>query len=341
MLRAFQELGIEIALIEGTSRQRKRKWAAVMQQRDRLLGVYSELSTIPIALTDPDHLPRAPFFDFNQFARLRRSGIPVAAFYRDVYWRFSEGIRHLALFKKIPAIAFHQLEAWQIARFIDHVFLPSMRMKEYIPFIRGMVGVSALPPGGRIHLVNRSILSTNHLRLLYVGSVSGELYDLRSMLRAISTLEGVRLTLCCREEDWRRARDRYENLCRVEVVHFSGPQLEPLYRNADVFIMWRRMVEYLRFAMPVKLGEAIGWGLPVITNADCEMGDAVTRDGLGWAISTEDELITLLKKLRDNRDIIAAKQAQVMRARDRHSWEARARTVLGVLDAYRKGARDN
>jgi glycosyltransferase involved in cell wall biosynthesis len=261
-------------------------------------------------------------------------GAPVSVFYRDVYWRFPHLSRRLPFYKK-PALAFYRLEAWQIARHVDHVFLPSMRMKDYIPFVRGRAGVSALPPGGKLQQMVRSIKADQPLHLFYVGGVGGEQYDIDPMLRAIEAMSGVRLTLCCREMDWLKVRARYGKLRNVDVVHHSGAQLEQHYREADVFIMWRRMGEYLRFAMPVKQGEAIGWGLPIVTNADCEMGDTVERDGLGWAVRTENELAALLKRLRDDRKLVAAKQAEIMEVREQHSWESRARTVLKTLQAYR------
>lgn len=337
MLDAFRALDVDVYQVDGDSRQRAAKWATVASiPSAEIAGVYSELSTMPIALADADHLPRAPFLDFARFARLRRMGVPVAAFYRDVYWRFPHYAATVPLHKRLPALAFYQLEAWQLSRHVDHVFLPSMRMKEHIPYICEKSGVSALPPGGVIQEIERAERS-GPLRLFYVGGVGGEQYDVSPILHAVGALEGVRLTLCCREAEWRKLRDRYASLYNVDVVHRSGPQLDALYRSADVFIMWWRMSDYLRFAMPVKLGEAIGWGLPIIANSDCEMGDTVARDGLGWTPKTDDELIALLLHLRDAKDEVAAMQARVAAMRDQHSWRARAEAVLSTLARYRSG----
>lgn len=335
MLNAFRELGVEVVLVDGPSRERAAKWNEALQPGARFLGVYCELSTMPMALADPDHLPRAPFFDFRQFANLGRRGVPVTAFYRDVYWRFPHYAKSVPFLKRMPAQIFYRLEAWQLSRYVDHIFLPSMRMQAQIPFIRDKAAVSALPPGGvtRQRPVARSEAP---LKLFYVGGVGGEQYDIGPMLRAVEAVDGVRLTLCCRETEWQTVRNSYGKLCNVDVVHHSGAELDRHYQEADIFLMWWKMGEYLRFAMPVKLGEAVGWGVPVITNSDCEMGDVVEREGLGWAVETEGEVVALLKRLRDRRGELSVKQAQVVNARDRHSWRARAETVLATLKACRE-----
>lgn len=333
MLAAFEDLGVDTILVDGPSQVRSGKWKSVLQSGQKILGVYSELSTMPIGLSDPDHFPRAPFLDFAHFARLRRVGVPVAAFYRDVYWRFPHYSTVVPLHKRLPAQAFYRLEAWQVARHTDHVFLPSLRMKTFVPHVKDMEEVSALPPGGLMREASR-IGRTGPLHLFYVGGVGSAQYDVSPMLRAVEAIEGVRLTLCCREPEWQAIRSRFRPLRNVNVVHHSGDQLEQYFRSADIFLMWWKMVDYLRFAMPVKLGEAVGWGLPIITNSQSEMGGVVQRDKLGWTPDTEEKLGMLLKHLRDNREKVIAAQESVMKMRDRHTWRARAQTVLSVLQKH-------
>lgn len=334
MLKAFLDLNVCVYVVDGDSRRRNEKWRLI-NRSGSILGVYSELSTMPTALSDPDHLPRAPFQDFRHFSNLRRAGIPVTAFYRDVYWRFPHYSKVVPLHKRLPALTFYGLEAWQIARHVNHVFLPSMRMKEHIPFIRDKAEVSALPPGGVVREVNRPNRS-GPLRLFYVGGVGGQQYDIYPMLRAVEAVNGVELTLCCRQPEWIQVRDKFGELRNVKIVHHSGRQLDQHYRSADVFLMWRNMNEYLRFAMPVKLPEALGWGLPIITNSRCEMGDLVDRENLGWTPDTEQDLVALLTRLRDHRDEVLVRSQEVIKRREAHTWQARAKTVLSTLEQYRR-----
>lgn len=335
MLAAFRSLGLPVFLVDGSSTERAQKWREVLNMDPNgITGVYSELSTMPIALADPDHRPRHPFHDFNIFNHLRKKGVPIAAFYRDVYWRFPHYAKAVPAHKRLPALAFYHLEAWQLSQYVDHIFLPSMRMRDYIPCIRTKAGVSALPPGGVVQK-HRQRARSGPLRLFYVGGVGGSQYDISTMLRAVNAVDGVRLTLCCREAEWRVVHEKYPSLRNVDIVHHSGAELEQHYRSADAFIMWRTMDEYLKFSMPVKLGEAVGWGLPVITNADCEMGDVVLRDDIGWTPETEQDLAALLTRLCDNKGEVTAMQSRVVECRQQHSWEARAETVISTLDQYR------
>ncbi|ODT69486.1 MAG: hypothetical protein ABS75_16365 [Pelagibacterium sp. SCN 63-23] len=111
MLKAFTELGIEVALVDGPSEERAAKWNEVLGSGRQILGLYGEFSTMPVALADPDHMPRAPFLDFRQFAHLRCKGVPVTAFYRDVYWRFPYYAKAVPFFKRMPAQLFVSAKA--------------------------------------------------------------------------------------------------------------------------------------------------------------------------------------------------------------------------------------
>lgn len=339
MLAAFRSLGLPVFLVDGQSKERAEKWREVQEMDPgKIIGVYSELSTMPIALADSDHWPRHPFYDFNMFRLFRKMGVPSAAFYRDVYWQFPHYAKVVPAHKRLPALIFYHLEAWQLATGVDHIFLPSMRMKNYIPYIKSKEEVSALPPGGIVRKQKLQVRG-RPLKLFYVGGVGSLQYDISPMLRAVNSVDGVHLTLCCREAEWCSIRGRYPDLHNVDIVHHSGAELKQHFELADVFLMWWTMVEYLKFAMPVKLGEAIGWGVPVITTADCEMADVVQRDDLGWTPKTEQDLVELLGHLRDNRDEVIAARERVMERRQQHSWEARAETVISTLDQYRSEGR--
>ncbi|ODT65278.1 MAG: hypothetical protein ABS75_32370 [Pelagibacterium sp. SCN 63-23] len=209
-----------------------------------------------------------------------------------------------------------------------------MRMQAYVPFVRDKSAVSALPPGGTVHQ-RPARKAEGALELFYVGGVGGEHYDIAPMLRAVEALDGVYLTLCCRQAEWDKVKTQFQQLRNVNVVHDSGEQLKQYYRNADAFLMWRGMTEYLQFAVAVKFQEALGWGLPVITNSHCEMGDLVKNESLGWTPDTEQDLVTLLKRLVANPKEVVEKSASVAARREQHSWRARAQTVLSIMDQHR------
>lgn len=334
MLSAFEALGVPLSLVDGCSTDREEKWKHALKLNG-IMGVYSELSTMPIALTDADHFPRRPFMDARHFRALSRKGIPCSAFYRDIHWRFPQYSQSVSAGKRSVSAVFYFLELLQLSYSVDHVFLPSAAMLQHVPLLDGKVSVSELPPGGDIRSPAAKPKS-GALNLFYVGGVTPPLYDLRPMLAAVQAVQGVTLTLCCREEEWQRVRGLYGDVgANITVVHKSGADIESYFAHADAFLMWWPRFEYLEFAMPVKLFETIGWGLPVIASPNAEIAKLIAGNGLGWTPETEIELAGLLRTLRDNRMLLKDVARNSQRVRENHTWEARARTVVSTLEAIR------
>ncbi|WP_285286043.1 hypothetical protein, partial [Klebsiella pneumoniae] len=78
------------------------------------------------------HLPTHPLEDFAFLTRLRRHGIPVGLFYRDVYWKFplyGEGVPKA---KQLVAQAMYRYDLLAYRQCLDVLFLPSLRMGEWV-----------------------------------------------------------------------------------------------------------------------------------------------------------------------------------------------------------------
>lgn len=333
MWQAFSDLGVEVIVVDGNSGIRMKRWTDALARSKEVIGVYSELSARPIALTDQDYLPRRPFMDMQQFCRLQKNGIPVAAFYRDVHWRFAHYRQQLSVWQRACATPFYLLELKQISRCVSHLFLPSEKTLEYIPLAAVEGRMSALPPG--CVAKDRKLKTGGNLNLLYVGGIRPPVHDISPILSALKELPSVEMNLCCREKEWEEFRAFYDVPANVTVVHRSGDELGELYGAADVFVMQWRLCEYLRFAMPVKLFEAIGYGIPVITNKDSEMGRFVAQEGFGWTAGNSLELKSLLVYLEKNREEVGEVSKTVESLRTQHSWKARAATVMNVLESLK------
>lgn len=336
MLNAFRELGLEVLVVDGDSESRKRKWEQVRKNIKNIIGVYSELSTMPIALSDPDHFPRHPFQDMAWFQQLRKMDVPVAVFYRDIHWRFPQYKNMTTFPKRLIAQVFYHLELHQLVRSVSHIFLPSLRMASFIPASFSEEVISALPPGACVQ-DHPSMRKDDVLRLLYVGGVAPPLYDLAPMIRVVRETSRVQLTICCRKEEWQRFRDYYAGDKGLSIVHYYGGRVNELFSRADVFLMFWRMSPYLSFSMPVKLFEAIGNGLPVVCNAGCEMGNFVEEKGVGWAVKSEADLAALLRRFNEDPSVISSCTAIVREQRHFHTWQARAMEVIGTLERCRRG----
>ena len=152
MLDAFRELGYTVLDVTGSARERSRRLRAL---RDRLQGgeriefLYSECATIPTMLTEPRHIPPHPFVDPALMGLMHRHGVPTSLFYRDIYWAFPDYRERVgaALATAMGCVYRYDL-AWY-SRYIDRLYLPSMRMGAHVPGFPEE-RMAPLPPGCEI-----------------------------------------------------------------------------------------------------------------------------------------------------------------------------------------------
>ena len=347
MRRAFADLGYRVMNVTGYAAQRRRAMTrvrAALAAGARIEFVYSENATIPNALTEPRHLPVHPLLDAAFFRHCRRSGVPVGVFYRDVYWRFPrfrEGINPVL---EAGLQAAYRSELMAFERVGLHLFLPSQAMARHVPHV-DPVRMSALPPGAPDVAATRRDSDGRddggdedgkELDLLFVGVLQDN-YRLDACLRAVSATPGTRVTLCVRQETWETSRDHYAPLLpagRAQVVHRSGVELEPLYRRADLGVLFTEPNPYWDFAVPYKLYEYLAHELPVIAVRGTQTGRLVEEMGIGWVLSYDaGALGDLLRHLREAPEEIEAVRRRMREVLPDQTWQARARTVVQVLGA--------
>ena len=347
MRRAFADLGYRVMNVTGYAAQRRRAMTrvrAALAAGARIEFVYSENATIPNALTEPRHLPVHPLLDAAFFRHCRRSGVPVGVFYRDVYWRFPrfrEGINPVL---EAGLQAAYRSELMAFERVGLHLFLPSQAMARHVPHV-DPVRMSALPPGAPDVAATRRDSDGwddggdedgKELELLFVGVLQDN-YRLDACLRAVIATPGTRVTLCVRQETWETSRDHYAPLLpagRAQVVHRSGAELEPLYRRADLGVLFTEPNPYWDFAVPYKLYEYLAHELPVIAVRGTQTGRLVEEMGIGWVLSYDaGALSDLLRHLREAPEEIEAVRRRMREVLPDQTWQARARTVVQVLGA--------
>ena len=347
MRRAFADLGYRVMNVTGYAAQRRRAMTrvrAALAAGARIEFVYSENATIPNALTEPRHLPVHPLLDAAFFRHCRRSGVPVGVFYRDVYWRFPrfrEGINPVL---EAGLQAAYRSELMAFERVGLHLFLPSQAMARHVPHV-DPVRMSALPPGAPDVAATRRDSDGwddggdedgKELELLFVGVLQDN-YRLDACLRAVSATPVTRVTLCVRQETWETSRDHYAPLLpagRAQVVHRSGAELEPLYRRADLGVLFTEPNPYWDFAVPYKLYEYLAHELPVIAVRGTQTGRLVEEMGIGWVLSYDaGALSDLLRHLREAPEEIEAVRRRMREVLPDQTWQARARTVVQVLGA--------
>ncbi len=345
MREAFERIGEEVFDVTGDGATRIRK-ARELERRIRTDGdeavFYSESVNVPPALTWLRRQPWRMNFDYQLVQRLHDQGIPTGLFYRDIYWVLEESkavnlkafIRH----RLTPAFARRELRHYQ--RSLDILFLPHRDMGKYVPFPFANTEMRTLPPGGEPRDLpeQASAGGTGKLNLLYVGNIAPPHYDLRPYIEVMENVSCATLDLVTRE----RALEHHGHLYRFEerrnvtLSHAHGETLAPLYQRANLALAVRDDSEYLAFAMPVKIFEAISFGVPLVVSAGLRVvADLVEREKLGWVIDTPDEFRGLLQRLADDPAELARARARVGVARENHTWESRAREVVEALRAVR------
>jgi glycosyltransferase involved in cell wall biosynthesis len=340
MLSGFQEIGYQVDTIWGHAADRQRALDAV--KRNVKAGVrygflYSESSTMPTLLTENNHLPVHPFLDFGLFRFCQHAGIPVGLFYRDVHWRFEQYRRHVSWYKRVLTLPCYHLDLLAYRQWVDVLFLVHRRMLKYMRLWPQGKPVHELPPGGKTVRIGPGP-SGGHLSLLYVGGVRPPLYDIGNLLdgvhRAVQGGVAVRLTICCPEEQWQARPESYDSWTGdwLTAVHLSGDDLQALYRQHHIAMVYLVPSPYFDFAIPVKLLEAIGFGRPVIAVEGTAISDFVRQEGCGWAVSADPAaLVALLRNLQTTPERIEEKTQITQHIRPNHTWAKRAEQVADIL----------
>lgn len=285
---------------------------------------------MPTSMTDPHHLPLHPLMDHTFLAELRRHGVRVGLFYRDIYWRFPAYGTSLPWAQREAALAMYRFDVMGYRMATDIIYLPSARMQRYFD-PQHRLRVAELPPGHDVARTPEPV-AASPLRLLYVGGVNDH-YRLDALVEAMRRMPEAHLTICTREAEWQQARASYEPVpANIEVVHRNGEELHELFERSNVTVVYAQPTEYWTFAAPVKLSEYLGHGKPVIAASGTLSGEIVDEYASGWAIPYgADDLEHLLRRLQAHPEEVDAAAAAARRKAPDLTWTARAQQVADDL----------
>jgi glycosyltransferase involved in cell wall biosynthesis len=336
MIKAFTDIGYSVDVVEGTSSKRRllsQQIKAKIKKGKQYNFLYSESSTMPTLLTDSHHLPLAPRLDFSFFSFLKQHHIPIGLFYRDIYWLFDEYKSSLPFWKFLFANFFYRYDLYQYKKLLSKLYLPSTQMARYLPTISSQL-LGALPPGHQNQISTVRRISSDKIRLLYIGGL-GSHYQMHKLFKALRACPDVTLTLCTRESEWKAVQNEY---CpqgvpdNISIVHKSGSALTALYNECDLAVIFVRPFEYREFAAPVKLYEYIGYGKPLIASEGTLVGEFVKENAIGWTVPYScSSLQALLHKLESNKSLLTSKIEALKHISPEHSWKKRAEKVAADL----------
>lgn len=337
MLAAFKELGCNVDIVSGYSKERRKCIDEVklnIRKGKKYDFVYSESSTMPTILTDPHHLPLHPFLDWNFFRLCKKNNISIGLFYRDIYWLFDSYGTGFNPIKKTIAKLAYRFDLWVYQKTVTKLYLPSLEMGDYVPYISSN-RFSALPPGHVSPNVMRQPLPDlrrRPLKLFYVGGMSSH-YQMHELFIAITRLPSIELTICTREFEWISVRHEYPDLTsNIRIVHLSGVEMEEYLQSCDIAVLFVKPQEYREFASPVKLYEYVGFQKPIIASEGTLAGRFVKENGIGWSLPYNiDSISVLLQTLVHNPDIFESIYDNLQQVAPLHSWKSRAEQVIKDL----------
>lgn len=326
ILEAFITLGYSVDVISGYVVERKQAVKAI--KKKILSGVkyefcYSESSTMPTLLTEKKHFPCLSAPDFSFFKFLKKRKIPVKLFYRDIYWCFQDYYKQVGI-KGYFARSFYKYDIYQYLKYLDTLYVPCLKMLDYIPSLK-KIHCEELPSGCSLH--DHVFCDKNHGKFIYVGGI-GNHYDLHKMVSVFSRIEHSKLLLCVRKIDWNSVRESYALGDNIELIHASGSELDKYYSSSNKAMLFVEPSLYWEFAIPYKLFEYLGWGLPIIASEDTAVGEYVKKYNIGWTIPyTEESLKKLLDFLLANPEDVLIKQENVKKVAQENTWEKRCEQI--------------
>ncbi len=330
LLQGFKDIGYNVDVVMGYGSTRKESIAKIKQKIEQGTSYdfcYSESSTMPTLLTEKNHLPSYPFLDFDFFKFLKSKGVKIGLFYRDIYWLFEEYKKSVSHSKRLISTFFYKYDLKKYEELVDIIYLPSLKMKRYIP-INQNLQFYELPPG----IDERGDYTKEpsaDMKFFYVGGL-GDLYQLDEFLKAVNSLEFAYLTICTRKDEWESLKDRYSPYLndRINIIHEDPKGYEPFLKEADIGVLFVKPVEYRDFAVPVKLFEYIKYSKPILTVEKTAVGDFVEKHNIGWSLPYSSyELKLLLNRLYENRTEIDEKKKNTQEIIHKHTWKARALKV--------------
>lgn len=330
MLEAFEKLGYNVIKFyaeqhRGEFNERKK----IIKKIERIVFsekidlCYIESSTYPILL----HADR------KLIKTIHNQGIPIGYFYRDFYRKFPNLFprrKGFINFLKETWLDLMQLLTDRILRYCDIIYLPSKSCKELFSY----KDMRELPPAGReLHLSHNTDIFTG----IYVGGLTGT-YNGEFILEVFNELFNrnklYNLILVCRENEFNKISNNYNNCQWLNVFHASGEELLELYDKASFAIAAQRKdYIYNRYSISVKTFEYMEHGLPQVVVNNKSIKEFIEKEIVGIAANEDvNEFADAVQYLVENPGVYNKYRDNVKESLlKRNLWNHRVETIVTDL----------
>jgi hypothetical protein len=329
---ALRQIGYNVETVWGFGKERRKSIKRVkelIKKGTKFNFLYSESSTIPTLLTEPHHLPTSPFLDFSFLKYCNKQSIPIGLFIRDVHWN-SKDFKKYSSIKNYYAKAFHVYDVLMYNKFIDVIYLPNLKMKEKISFLRNNIVSKQLMPG------SDDIMSTKvyNSEFLYVGGINPQVYDVSKLISGFKSAD-AKLILCCRKEDWYTYKDYYiESMNNnVEIIHYNSEEIKKKYFEISYTLLFYKQQDYRDFAIPFKLFEYITYEKPIVSSSKSAASDFIQHHDIGFSLRfNSSDLNEFLNNLPSKTEYFE-KVENMKKVKNDNLWTERAKQIVRDLNS--------
>lgn len=329
MYNAFQELGMEVKLLQTLQNKKQERCAAVAEINRWLDHNRPDFCYV--------ESPSGPIFqscDHKLLKRVHNMGIRTGYFYRDAYFKFFDlfGQNNKTIREKVITYLSNR-DLKFLKKNIDLMYFPTETMAAHFDFPH----MAPLPPACVGNLADKRG-QENLRKSIYVGGIS-RAYGSDTMMQAFDILnpEGkveYPLTLVCRESEVGYI-EQYRGRPWLTLLHVSGKDnLRKLYEQANLALRPVEKNEYNDFAFSVKLTEYMEFGLPVVAVDTVEVGRFIEKNRIG--LTSRDDPQDFAEKVREilgDSQVYAEYCSNVYEAVNHgNRWVDRAQTVINDLN---------
>lgn len=327
---SFIEKGYDVTLLEGAQlRNRKEERLNNISTIEEILNkkdfdyCYIELPTTPITFKQ----------DLALIKKIWSKGIKIGIYYRDFHWKYPE-IWQAKGIKKIYYWCKYKRELKTFKKYASVIFFPTEQAILNFQLFENMRGIytAALPPGMQIAGYRNDKINNN---LIYVGGISN-LYKIELFLEALKRVNEngfkIDLTLVCRFEELQRRRtilEPYLKLPWLNIIHTSDPtELKELYKNADMGISSLSKIDYADMSMPIKIGEYLSNGLPIIATASKEIAKMIKKYKCGIVCDFNvEDIQNKIEEIYSNDMLLKSIKNNIYMTTKLNSWDRRIDTL--------------
>jgi glycosyltransferase involved in cell wall biosynthesis len=266
-------------------------------------------------------------WDFLVLALFRIMRVPVSIYIRDAYPKFREFRENISWYQ-VPLYWGWHVSVYLFHFFATRTYYPTGALAALFSPRRG----DLLPPGAEIR---PDMFSESSNNMLYAGGISKH-YGMDIMLRMMQEIRknNANITLYilnARVEESEEMKNHGVKVFRGNMADLAGTGLQFFLALSP-----RERTEYNNLALPVKIFDYIGAGLPVLVSECDEQAGFIKESGYGMVCNASgaDFARSVMELLGDRKKLLAFHQQIKADVPKSHSWLVRAAKIRSDLDKW-------